>query len=87
MHGVAGFDHVAPAAFLEKMRADLRARYSKVEYKAATIDTARKLENTVFEVVDDKGETYQGKRLVLATGVKDIMEDIPGYEHAWARGM
>lgn len=87
MHGVAGFDHVAPTAFLEKMRADLRERYGKVEYKQATVETARKLENNFFEVIDDKGETYQGKRLVLATGVKDIMEDIPGYAHAWARGM
>lgn len=69
------------------MRADLRERYEKTEFKSAVVKTVRKLDNSIFEAVDEQNEAYQGKRLVLATGVKDIMEDIPGYEHAWGRGM
>ncbi|KAL0929817.1 thioredoxin reductase-like protein 1 [Colletotrichum truncatum] len=87
MHMVAGFDHVDPAAFLQKTRGDLQERYENFEFKSATVKTVRKLESGIFEAEDEQGVIYQSKRLVLATGVKDVMEDIPGYEQAWAYGI
>jgi len=36
-----------------------------------------------FEVADDSGEVWRGRKLVLAIGSKDIYPEIPGYEQCW----
>jgi len=42
-----------------------------------------------FEAVDDNGVQYQARRLVVASGVRDVMpeEEIPGYTELWGRTM
>jgi len=40
-----------------------------------------------FKAVDDNGKEWFGKKLVLGTGVTDIMPDIEGYEECWVSGM
>ncbi|KAM0427586.1 hypothetical protein ACHAPT_007547 [Fusarium lateritium] len=88
MHNVLGFDHVDPAVFRAKAREDLEKRYSSIEFKSATVETVKKLESGIFEAVDSKGAVYQGKRLGLGTGVKDVFEDQPeGYADCWGRGI
>lgn len=88
MHNVPGFDHVDPADFRAKARADLLKRYESIEFKTATVNTVRKLESGEFEAVDEAGTVYRGKKLGLGTGVRDVMEGMPeGYEECWGRGM
>ncbi|KAM0345783.1 hypothetical protein ACHAPU_006136 [Fusarium lateritium] len=88
MHNVLGFDHAEPAAFRAKAREDLEKRYDTIEYKPATIATVRKTDAGIFEAVDGKGTVYQGKKLGLGTGVKDIFDDLPkGYGDCWGRGI
>ncbi|GAB7338766.1 hypothetical protein MBLNU457_5475t1 [Dothideomycetes sp. NU457] len=36
-----------------------------------------------FEVTDESGEVWRGRKLVLAMGSKDIYPDIPGYDECW----
>ncbi|WP_339756173.1 NAD(P)/FAD-dependent oxidoreductase [Algoriphagus aquimarinus] len=36
-----------------------------------------------FEIETEKGEVFQGKKLIFATGVKDIMPEIPGFTECW----
>ncbi|KAF7559039.1 hypothetical protein G7046_g5098 [Stylonectria norvegica] len=88
MHNVPGFDHVDPADYRAKAKADLLKRYESVEFKTATIKEVRKLESNVFEAVDDQGRAYQGRKLGLGTGVRDVFENQPeGYEECWGRGI
>ncbi|KAI8671811.1 Pyr-redox-2 domain-containing protein [Fusarium keratoplasticum] len=88
MHNVIGFDHADPAAFRAKAREDLEKRYSSIEFKSATVETVKKLDSGIFEAVDSKGTVYQGKRLGLGTGVKDVLKDQPeGYADCWGRGI
>lgn len=88
MHTFPGFDHVNPADFRAKVRDDLRRRYEHIEYKTAKVKEVRKLDSGIFEAIDENGNTYNGKKLGLGTGVRDIMpSDIEGYENSWARGM
>ncbi|KAF4948234.1 hypothetical protein FSARC_13780 [Fusarium sarcochroum] len=88
MHNVVGFDHVNPADFRAKAREDLQNRYESIEFKSATIATVRKTDAGVFEAVDDKGTVYQGKKLGLGTGVRDVFDDQPkGYSDCWGRGI
>lgn len=40
-----------------------------------------------FQVEDYKGRVWSGRKLILASGVKDILPDIEGYKELWGRGM
>lgn len=88
MHNVLGFDHVEPSVFRNKAREDLEKRYESIEFKFTTIATVRKTDAGVFEAVDQDGNVYQGKKLGLGTGVKDLVEEQPqGYAECWGKGM
>lgn len=42
---------------------------------------------SLFSVTDVKGNTYTTKKIVLGTGMKDILPATPGVEDAWGKGM
>ncbi|WJG34912.1 Alpha/Beta hydrolase protein [Fusarium oxysporum Fo47] len=88
MHNVLGFDHVEPSVFRQKARDDLEKRYESIEFKSTTIANVRKTDAGVFEAVDHDGNIYQGKKLGLGTGVKDLVEEQPkGYAECWGKGI
>jgi thioredoxin reductase len=90
MHTVPGFDHADPADFRAKVKSDLKARYPSIEFKQASVSQVRKSDDGgVFEAVDEKtGEVYRGKKLGLATGVRDVLEKEPeGYADCWGKTM
>ncbi|TDZ35123.1 Thioredoxin reductase gliT [Colletotrichum spinosum] len=88
MHNVLGFDHAPPAVFRAKARSDLRKRYaSTVTFADVAVCRTTKLKDGLFRAEDADGKTWFGRRLVLATGVTDIMPDVPGYADCWGRGI
>lgn len=87
MYGVPGYDHVEPAVFRTKAKGDILARYDTVEFKKAWIAKIEKLESGNFRTTDGLGNTYEGRKVVLATGVEDVMPDIEGYDECWGYGM
>jgi gliotoxin/aspirochlorine biosynthesis thioredoxin reductase len=87
MHNVAGFDHTPPSEFRAKARKDILARYDTVEFRDVEIKTITKTEEGRFEATDASGAKYVGKKVVLGTGVRDIIPDIPGAEERWGRGL
>jgi thioredoxin reductase len=89
MHNVLGWDHVNPTELRAKGKADLLARYTTVQFQNETVESVRRLktERSLFEAVDTKGNKWYGRKVVLATGVKDVMLDIQGFEEMWGRNM
>lgn len=87
MHNVPGWDHQPPSDFRAKARSDILTRYETIEFKDVEITEVRKLDNGRFEAVDIDQQKYLGKKVVLATGVRDIMPDIPGFTELWGTGM
>jgi|SRR5690242_10701300 len=88
MHTVASRDHHDPYSFRRTAREQIEARYDTVWFQHATITHATKKQigednYDGFEVRDSNDKTYLGKKLILATGSKDIMPDIPGYKENW----
>ncbi|EUC31874.1 hypothetical protein COCCADRAFT_66400, partial [Bipolaris zeicola 26-R-13] len=97
MHTVASRDHIAPHEFRSIARSQIEARYDTVWFHHATITSARKTSLTLpnnnnnnnthpyagFEIVDSEGTLYQSKKLILATGSRDILPAIPGYAENW----
>ncbi|KAL4779861.1 hypothetical protein BJX76DRAFT_351470 [Aspergillus varians] len=102
MHNVLGWDHVNPARLREKGRTDLLARYETVKFRDVPVETVRRVSmgasntntsggndggKSVFEAVDAAGKTWYGRKVVLATGVRDLPLGIDGFEECWGRGI
>ncbi|KAL1867683.1 hypothetical protein Daus18300_006239 [Diaporthe australafricana] len=87
MHNVLGFDHVAPETFRMKSKGDILRRYDTVEFKRAYIETVKKLDNGNFQATDGWANVYEGRKVVIATGVKDILPQIEGFDFCWGRGV
>ncbi|KAF2256046.1 FAD/NAD(P)-binding domain-containing protein [Trematosphaeria pertusa] len=91
MHAVPSRDHIDPYEFRRISREQIETRYETIWFQNATITQAAKKpigdgeKYDGFEVTDSAGQTYRGKKLILATGSRDVFPDIPGYAENWPR--
>ncbi|KAM0244090.1 hypothetical protein ACHAP5_006572 [Fusarium lateritium] len=94
MHDVIGFDGVQPAYYRYEARR-LLSYYPTVKMENATVtDIKSKSKDgspTWFSVeVEYPGQPIKqitARKIVLATGVKDILPNTPGIEEAWGKGI
>lgn len=87
MHNVVGWDHRNAAELRAAAHHDLLTRYSTIQFQDIGIDRIEKLSTGTFKATDTTGKIWHGRKVVVATGVKDIYPDIDGYSDCWADGM
>jgi thioredoxin reductase len=88
MHTVPTWDHHSPVAYRQQCITELRQRYSAtIQFTNTGVSTVRPGEDSHYVVVDDQGKSWTGKKVILASGVKDVLPDIKGYAHAWGKYM
>jgi thioredoxin reductase len=91
MHAVPTWDHRDPAEFRAAARRDLLARYGTTSFVDVGIKTIKKSErkdgSSLFEAIDDYGKSWWGRKVALATGIKDVFPNIDGYSECWVKGM
>ena len=87
MHNVLTWDHQSPAAFRKKGRDDLLKRYTTISFEDTEVKSVAKTSSGLFEAKDAEGKSWLGRKLVIATGVRDVFPDIDGYGDCWAKGM
>ncbi|MGW9629639.1 NAD(P)/FAD-dependent oxidoreductase [Agromyces sp. NPDC055520] len=83
MHGVLGHDGMSPLELLERGRAEAAGYGVRIlhdEVESARVDGA------VIEV-DTAHGTLRTRRLLVATGLEDVLPDIPGFREQWGRGV
>ncbi|KAK5095956.1 hypothetical protein LTS08_007838 [Lithohypha guttulata] len=91
-HAVLGHDHVHPQTILSRAR-DQIARYQNTSYALAEIISAQKVAlpqwrgHEGFKIESREGETWYGKTLALATGVRDLFPSLEGYRENWPRNI
>lgn len=87
-HNFITQDGEKPGIIAEKAKAQV-LNYSTVKFHdglaidGMKIDTLPTGQAGGFSVTTQKDETFTGKKLVFATGVKDIMPDIKGFSACW----
>ena len=81
-HGLLGFDGEAPAAIAAKGREQVR-RYSTVKLVEGEVTGARR-EGDGF-VVQTRDGALASRKLILATGVRDELPEIPGLRERWGK--
>lgn len=87
MHNVATWDHRAPAEYREAARKNILERYDTVHIENTEIESVERTPTGQFMAKDTKGATWVGKKLILATGSREVFPDIPGYVECWATSM
>jgi thioredoxin reductase len=88
MHTVPSRDHSDPYEFRRISREQIESRYQTIRFEKRTITHAAKAtigEDNYegFRVKDSEGQTYEGRKIILATGSRDVLPDIPGYAENW----
>ena len=88
MHNVLTWDHRDPAEFRAAARKELtEGRYKTIKIAETKITKVHKTNAGQFEATDGEGNVWYGRKLVLATGVKDVYPSLPGYEECWPESM
>ncbi|KAF5649390.1 thioredoxin reductase [Fusarium sp. NRRL 52700] len=93
MHMVTTWDHRSPDEFRAAARKELQ-RYERFKYKAAEVVSVRQMTSTqsgkleaLFNAKAADGTEYVARKLILATGVKDVFPKIEGFSECWAKGI
>ncbi|MBC8142360.1 MAG: NAD(P)/FAD-dependent oxidoreductase [Armatimonadetes bacterium] len=84
-HGFFGQDGSSPKAMIDAARKQVMA-YPTARFRQAEATHAEQSEEG-FRVTLADGSAVRAKRLVLATGVKDNLPDVPGLKELWGTGV
>lgn len=80
-HNFITHDGKTPKEITELARKDVE-KYKTVQfYDGEVIKTGKNA--AVFRVELSSGDEFYAKKLILASGVKDVMPDIPGFSECW----
>ena len=82
VHGLLGHDGLPPSALLERGRAEVR-RYGGRVVRGEVTTVVH--EEGGFRVHLADGRSTRCRRLLLATGVVDVLPDVPGLAERWSR--
>ena len=84
-HNFITHDGETPKAIAEKAREQVE-KYDTVSFHSGLVVQAEKMPSG-FEIKTEKAETFTAKKLLFATGVRDIMPDISGASECWGISM
>lgn len=76
-----------PEVFRAKAREQI-SKYPTASMKNGTVASIVSVNNaSSFITTDASGQTYTSRKVVLATGLVDVLPDTPGLKEAWSRGI
>jgi thioredoxin reductase len=84
-HGFLTRDGATPAELLATARQQL-SQYPTVQFWSGKVVSAESVNNE-FRVTTADDVQFQARKLLLATGVFDIMPDLPGFAECWGRSV
>lgn len=83
-HGLLGHDGADPAQLLQTAREQL-VPYDFPVIESGVVELTG--ENNAFTARLENGQTLQARKIILATGVQDILPSLPGLQEEWGRGV
>lgn len=87
MHAVPTWDHRDAKDFRAAARKDLLARYNTTQFQDVKVESISRTDSGLFKAIDAMKAEWLGRKVILATGVRDIYPDIEGYDECWSYGM
>lgn len=84
MHGMLGRDGTSPLALLADGRREIES-YGGVVRSASVVTTRRTDDGFAVDTAD--GTTEHSRKLLVATGARDELPEVPGLADFWGRGV
>ena len=84
-HSIITRDHVHPQEIRDLAKKDIK-KYGNTSFVDTSITNLSK-KSDGFVAKNAAGEEWKGKTVALATGVKDLFPDLPGYAENWPDNM
>ena len=84
-HGVLGLDGISGSDLLRQAKAQL-LDYSTVRWATDTVIDAQPTVDG-FAVTSASGETWAARKLLLATGITDVLPELPGLAERWGHSV
>ncbi|HZG05454.1 MAG TPA: NAD(P)/FAD-dependent oxidoreductase [Streptomyces sp.] len=90
VHGLLGLDGIPPAELLRRGREEVR-RYGGLVVTGEVVSAAPAAPSAGgdlrFTVTLADGSTLSARRLLVATGLRDVLPDVPGLARHWGHGV
>lgn len=80
-HNFITQDGERPGIISKKAKAEV-LNYPTVSFLRGLAVSGKKIKNG-FAITTNTGKTFNAKKLIMATGIKDIMPDIKGFAECW----
>jgi alkyl hydroperoxide reductase subunit AhpF len=80
-----GFEGKTLTEIREICRRELDTASELVSYEDALVRDVRKTDDDLFELESTDGRRWLGRTLLIATGARDVMLDIAGYQECFAK--
>ncbi|GGA46387.1 NAD(P)/FAD-dependent oxidoreductase [Psychrobacillus lasiicapitis] len=84
-HGFVTRDGIHPQEFKRIAQEEL-SKYPDVRIENQRVHRINK-ENNLFQVETENGEVYSAKKIILATGFKEVLPDIPGVREFYGKSL
>ncbi|TDF99460.1 NAD(P)/FAD-dependent oxidoreductase [Paenibacillus piri] len=84
-HGFLTRDGVTPTEF-RRIAYNEVLHYPTVEHRPAKVTDIRKLHDG-FQIITDSGETIESRKLLMATGLKEVFPAIPGLAEMYGKSL
>src|SRR4029079_1628530 len=87
-HGIHNYltrDDILPSDFLQVCHEELE-KYSVQKIRKKVVN-AKKNEEDVFVVKDEKGTIYHSRKLLIATGLTDTIPDVDGIKECYGKSV
>ncbi|THC94080.1 hypothetical protein EYZ11_006450 [Aspergillus tanneri] len=86
MHLLPTWDRRSPTRFRSQAKTEIVTNYSTVRIVEVEVKKAEKINDSLFQLTDGK-TIWQGKKLILATGLEDVFPHVRGYAYVWRKGI
>lgn len=87
VHDVITRDGTVPSEFRALAREQISV-YTSVSMMNGTVTSiVPENNNTYFTTTDSNGKQYLSKKIILATGMKDLLPTTPGLAAGWGKGI
>ncbi|KAE8150119.1 hypothetical protein BDV25DRAFT_172428 [Aspergillus avenaceus] len=91
MHDVIGNDGTVPSEFRGKAREQI-SKYDTATFIDKRVSAITSIDDeatntSYFRAQDADGQAYTARKLVLGTGLVDLLPDTPGLQEAWGKGV
>ncbi|KAF2789628.1 putative pyridine nucleotide-disulfide oxidoreductase, partial [Melanomma pulvis-pyrius CBS 109.77] len=90
MHNVLTWDRVDPKEFRAAARKNILDYYTTIDFEKADIVKIEENKGAAqqqFTATDNSGAVWNGRKVILAVGVRDIYPEIEGYTECWAKAI